>query len=176
MGAVLGSFAGAAHNPVTPKPKCVSLLQQHELLSWFASEPTQTPPAVEGRFVELDSQSRVEYTSPGPQQKSITDISPALASGAARFLLHTNCEHIQAKARDRNSISLDDLIVYRSWQTLLSVNGTADADTATTCQGCGTPCPVRPMFSHLCRTAVLAPTCSANSTSCLNCMQSWATP
>ena len=148
MGALLRSLAVCARNPPHPQPKRVSLLHRHGALEWFALEATQTSPAVEGRIVTLDSRSRVCYQHPGPGRKFIVDIGPELALGTCRFLLHTRCEHVQAKAAERSAIPMDDFIITRCWQTLLGDDDDLDDSSGAgdmPRRGCGKLCSHCPM-------------------------------
>ena len=143
MAASLRAFHGTSHNPRAESAKRISLLQQGASVVWFALESGIAPSdPITGRIIAVDDKGRAPYSSPGYARKNIIDISSELASGTARFLLHTLTEHV--KPRDQwPTMNFDDLLVARCWNTIIMRTEQRDDDVASSmlCPGCHTPSP-----------------------------------
>ena len=142
MAASLRALHGTAGNPRAEAPKRISLLQRGASVVWFAPEPGPSSPAapagpITGRIITVDGKDRAQYCMPGFGRQNIIDISSELASGTARFLLHTMTEHV--KPRDQwPEMNFNDLLVARCWNTIIMRD---DAASTTLCPGCHTPSP-----------------------------------
>ena len=141
MRGVLNALATcAAKSQITATPKYISLLQMGDSIYWFALEPSQTPPKLEGRIVTLDRTTKPRYTAPGAKRINVLNVAPGIAAGVNRFLLHTGLEHIKSVDM-RDPIGDHNLLVDRLWHNILC----ADAHEEVRCWGCGTnkrPCPM----------------------------------
>ena len=127
-----------AHRPQLPRPKYISLLQRGTSVVWFAVEPAHPlkPSTVEGRITQLDGQGRVQYLHPGPGRKNVTDITAEVAAGSARFLLHTNVEHVKGPVGERPPMDVFDALLARNWHMAITRDGAEEA-----CFGCRAPSP-----------------------------------
>ena len=141
MRGLLKSIAAcAANNPTAATPKLISILQMGDTIEWFALEPHQTPPKLEGRIVHL-TRGVPGYKAPGVNRVNVLNVAPGIAAGVNRFLVHTPTEHIKSTDM-RNPIDDYNLVVFRLWHNILCDENTHDA---VRCWGCGAdrqPCPM----------------------------------
>ena len=140
MRGLLNSLAAcAAANPITAKPKSISLLQMGGKIERFALEPSHTPPKLEGRIVTLN-RAVPGYRAPGANRINILNVAPGIAAGVNRFLLHTSTEHVKS-ADMRFPIADHNLVVARLWYNILC----EEVPEVVRCWGCGRDSEACPM-------------------------------